>query len=156
MKRVTVVGVVLALGAGALADDKKANARTAVERYVAAALAGKVEEAAGLAVSGQSPSRKKNIEEFKAMVDAKKVQIPTVWADEAKGRATAVSEKVRVTQANPDGRDTGYLTFLLNKSGGEWRVKDIDFKTEKQAREQVEKFRKKYPDAKELTAKSEG
>jgi hypothetical protein len=151
MKHIGMVAVVLAFGGVALADDKpKPNARSTVERYVAAALAGKVDDAVALAVAGQSPSRKERIEEFQALVAAKAVKLPTVWADETKGQAVAVSEEVKITRANPDGRDAGHLTFELIKSGGKWRVKDIDFETAEKAKEQVEKFRKKYADAKEL------
>lgn len=155
MRHIGGVAVVLAFGISAFADDKpKPDARAAVERYVAAALAGKVDDAVALAVVGQSPSRKDNIEEFKALVAAKAVELPTVWADEKTGRAIAMSEEVKITRANPDGRDTGRLTFGLVKSGDKWLVKDIDFKTGAKAKEQVETFRKKYADAKELPARA--
>lgn len=137
--------VLLALFA---ADDKpKANARQAVESYVAATLAGKVEEAAAVAVEGQSPGRKKNIEEFKALVNLKELRILAVHACDKSGRATAVSEPFTLTKANPDGSDTGCVTFLINRVKDRWLVKDIDFRSKAAAQEQVKTFLKRYPEA---------
>jgi hypothetical protein len=154
MVRVAVVAVVLAFSTVAFADDKPAaDPRAAVERYVAAALVGKVDDAVKLAVEGQSPSKKDKVEEFKMMVDAKAVKLPTVFFSAVNGQAIAVSEEVKITKANPDGRDKGHLVFGLVKSGDNWLVKDIDFRTEEKAKDQIEKFKTKHPDAKELPAK---
>jgi hypothetical protein len=130
------------------------DARGTIELYVTAALAGKVDDAAKLAVHGsspQSPAKKERIEEFKAMVDAKAIKFPTVLA--GKQQAIAVSEGVKLTKAQPDGTDKGVLIFALVKSDDEWLVKDIDFRTEESAKDQVEKFKKKYPDAKNVPSK---
>lgn len=156
MRHVIVVAAVLVLSTVAVADDKPAaDPRAVVEGYVVAALAGKADDAVKLAVEGQSPSRKDQVEEFKALVDAKTVKLPTVFVGAAKGRAIAVSEEVKITKANPDGRDKGHLVFALVKSGDKWLVKDIDFRTEEKAKEQVEEFKKKNPDSKELPAETE-
>lgn len=154
MRHVAVVAVVLVFGVDTSADEKKAGPRATVEKYVAAALAGRVDDAVGLAVDGQSPSRKGTVEEFKTLVDAKAVKMPTVWADEKKGQAVAVSEEIKITEARPDGRGKGHLVFSLVRAGDRWLVKDIDFRTGEKAKEQVDGFRKKNPDAKELPAKS--
>lgn len=153
MKRVTVVVVALALAVVANADDKKADAKTVAEQYVAAALAGKFEEAAGLGVEGKSPGRKEKVEEFKSLVDAKTVKLPAVWSDDKKGQAIAVSEEVKLTKAQPDGTDKGCLVFALIKTGDKWQVKDIDFGSEAQAKDQVSRFKQKNPDAKEMSSK---
>lgn len=152
MNRVALIAVVLTFSTTAFADDKPASSdpRTVVERYVAAALAGKTDDAVKLAVEGQSPSNKDKIEEFKALVDAKSVRFPTVFVGTTKGQAIAVSEAVKITEADSDGRDTGRLVFALVKSRDQWLVKDIDFRTEANAKEQVEKFKSKNADAKEL------
>src|SRR5262249_19405903 len=155
MKQLSMLAVLAVLGTSAVAEDKpKPDARTTVEGYVAAALAGKVEDAAALAVADQAPSKKKRIEEIPKLLGVKKLKITTVLAGETKGEGLAVSEKVKLTKANPDGRDTGVLTFKLVNDKGKWLVRDIDFDTEAQAMEKSKQFGKKNPDAKEVPAKS--
>jgi hypothetical protein len=69
MRSLITLAVLLVLGPAAGADDKpRIGARDVVERYIAAALAGKVEDAAALAVKGKSPAKKKRIEELKTLV----------------------------------------------------------------------------------------
>lgn len=129
--------------------DEKPNPRRSVEGYVAAVLAGKADDAKALAVEGQSPAKAKSIEKLKALLNVKTLKISSVHASEKKGQAVAVSEAVKLTKANPDGRDTGCLVFTLVRSGGRWLLKDIDFRTEADAREKVKAFLKKNPDAQE-------
>lgn len=139
--------------AAAGADDKKADARDAIEGYLAAALAGKAESAAALAVEGQSPSKKERIDEFKALVAVDTLKVVRVQASSKKGQAVAISEQVKLTKANPDGRDTGVLSFKLVRVNGKWLLKDIDFDTEAKAREKIDVFKKKNPDAEEVPAR---
>ncbi len=156
MKHTRTFVVLLAVGTAAVAGEKpKPNARDAVEGYVAAALAGKVEDAAALAVEGQSPAKKERIEQFKGLLSVKAFKITRVLVGEKKGQAIAVSEAVKLTKASPDGQDTGCLVFALVKSRDKWLVKDIDFRTEEAAKEKVNGFEKKNPGAKEIPAKSE-
>ena len=122
--------------------DHKQNARDVVVQYVAAALSGKVDDAVALAVEGQSPSKPEKVKEFKTIVKAAKIQ--SVWEDE--GNAIAVSDEIK---------DKGYLVFALVRSKDKWLVKDIDLRSEEKAKEQVEKFKKKYPKAKESKAVNE-
>jgi hypothetical protein len=153
MKPMSTFAVMFAVGTLAIADEQpKPNARNAVERYVAAALAGKDEDAAALAVEGKSPAKKKRIEELKRLLGGKALKLPTVLVGETKGEAIAVSESVKLTQANPDGRDTGCLVFGLVKSGDKWLVRDIDFPTAEAAKEKVKGFEKKNRDSKEIPA----
>ena len=135
----------------AVADDvAKTTARDGVEGYVAAALAGKVDTAIALAVKGQSPGKKERIEDFKAMLGVKALKIDRVLVGEKKGQAIAISEAVKLTKANPDGQDSGLLLFALVRSGDKWLVKDIDFRTDDQAKERVKGFETKNPDSKEI------
>src|SRR4051812_19551941 len=91
-----------ALGTVAFAEERPgANAREAVEGYVAAALAGKVDDAAASAVKGQSPAAKKRVEELRKLVGAKALKITTAFASPKDGQAIAVSEPVKLTRANP-------------------------------------------------------
>jgi hypothetical protein len=129
------------------------NARDAVEGYVAAALAGKVDDAMALAVEGKSPAKKKRIQELAVLVGAKTLDMDRVLASEKKGQAIAVSKAIRLTKANPDGRDTGRLVFGLVKSGNNWLVRDIDFATEERAKEKVKRFENKNADVKEIAGK---
>jgi hypothetical protein len=149
--RATLAAALLAAAAPAFADDR--DARQVIEGYVAAALEGKADAAAALAEEGQSPSREKSINELKEMLGVKALKLVTVHASDGKGRAIAVSEGVKLAQANPDGRDKGLLVFELKKTDKGWLVRDIDFRTEDRAKEQVKQFLEKYADAKELPAK---
>jgi hypothetical protein len=151
-----IVGIEVAGGKAEAKDDPengrgadaKLDPRVTVERYVAAALAGRIDDAIGLAVKGaspQSPAKRERIVEFAKRLDMKAVRIPTVYA--AAGEALATSEVVKLAKAQPDGTDKGYLVFTVVKSGGGWVVKDIDFRTEQGVKEQVETFKKDHPDA---------
>jgi hypothetical protein len=156
MKHVSAFIVLIALCPVARSEDKpRTDARQAVEGYVTAALAGKVADAAALAVEGQSPAKTKGIEKFRKLVGAKTLKIDRVLASGKKGRAIAVSEAVKLTKANPDGRDSGVLVFALDKAGDNWLVRDIDFRNAADAKEKVQGFAKKNPDAKEIPAKAE-
>jgi hypothetical protein len=151
MKPMSMVVVLLAVGTAAGADEKpKANARDVVEAYVAAALAGKVADAAALAVEGKSAAKKKRIEELKRLLVVKALEMNRVLVSEKKGEALAVSDTVQLTKANPDGQDRGRLVFALVKSGKKWLVRDIDFRNEEAANEKTRGFEKTNPDAKEI------
>lgn len=134
---------------GRVSDKKVDNGpRTTSERYVAAALTGKTDEAADLAVKGaspQSPSKKEWIGEFAKLLDAKTVRFPTAYV--AADAALVVSEAVKLVMAQPDGTNNGLLVFAVVKSDGRWLVRDIDFRTEESLKAQVESFRKKHPEA---------
>lgn len=135
---------------------KAADARQAVEDYVAAVLAGQTDRAAGLAVKGQSPAKPKRIKEMKNLLGGKnQLKIVTVFFSAKKGRACAVSEMVQLTKANPDKRNTGVLSFKLDKVKGKWLVRDIDFDTTDKAKSKTEDFKKNNADAKEIPGKAQ-
>lgn len=153
MKLVSAFGIILAFALDALAEDKpKTDSRTTTERYLAAALAGKTDDAAALAVDGQSPSRKKTVEELKALINANTLKLPTVWADDKKGQAIAVTEEIALMKPTPDGQNKACVIFALVKTDGKWLIKDIDLRSKEKAAEQVESFKKRCVDAKELPA----
>ncbi|HEY8504191.1 MAG TPA: hypothetical protein VIL46_06380 [Gemmataceae bacterium] len=89
----------LAPAAAAGAEPPKADARNArevLEAYGAAALAGKTDEAAALAVPGQSPSHKERIAELKDLLGVKELKIARAYASEKKQEAVALSDKVKI------------------------------------------------------------
>lgn len=161
MKHMGVVVAVLGIvGSCALADGKTASAaaknavagaRQAIEAYVAAALDGRDQDASALGVSGTG--RKETVEKFRTLLGVKSLKIVTVLASDTSGQATAVSDAVKLTKANPDGRNTGVMSFLLVRTSGKWLVKDIDFDTEAKAKSKVDEFRKRYTDAAEAPTK---
>ena len=130
------------------------DARAVAEQYVAAALAGKTDDAVKLAAEGQSTAKPKKIEEFKDGVGKDKLALPTVLFSDAKKYALAVSDPLKLTKANPDGtQPEGVLVFVLVKRGDDWRVKDIDFRDTEKAKKLVEDMKKLMPDATELKPK---
>lgn len=132
------------------------DARAVAERYVAAALAGKTDDAAKLAVEDQSTAKPKKIEEFKDAVGKDKLALPTVFASDAKKYALAVSAPLKLAKANPDGTQVeGVLVFVLVKRGDDWRVKDIDVREPEKAKKLVEDMKRLMPDAAELKPKKE-
>lgn len=160
MQRTCTILVLLIVGLGAVADDKpkvKArNARETLESWIAAALAGEVGKATPLADPRTSLAAERGVKEFQKILGVKALKIPTVYLSEKKGQAAAMSEAVKLTKADPDGRDSGVLSFKLVREQGKWLLKDIDFDTKEKATEKIKAFRKKYADAKELPPKSKG
>lgn len=151
MRRI-IAAIVLTMSPVAIAretiDD---NPRSVIEAYVAAALAGKVD--AAVAMTLRPAIDKEYVEDLNDMIEAESLEIPIVWWGEKKGQAIARTKQVKITEADPDGRDTGYLVFLLVMSDGKWLVDDIDFDTAEKAKQQVADFKKANLDAKSLPIK---
>ncbi|HEX8200097.1 MAG TPA: hypothetical protein VF590_06390 [Isosphaeraceae bacterium] len=137
-------------------EASKPDPRAVAERYLAAALAGRAEDAVGLAVDGRDPSKKVKVEDLKALVDAKVVTMKTVWVGQKREEALAVSEPVKATMAQPDGREEGLFLLWLVESQGKWQVNEIDFRTVDWGEELVKRFRIRNLDAKELSANPGG
>ncbi len=133
------------------APKEKRNARQVAEAYVSAALAGQTKEAMALAEPGQSPSSEARIADLPKRLVVKTLSLPRVYVSDS-GRALAVSEVVVLTRAQPDGQDQIQLVVTLALRGGNWLVRDVDFRTPDGAKEQVQRFHRKNPDAKELPA----
>jgi hypothetical protein len=102
------------------------DARTTVEGWVAAALAGDVQKAAPLADPNTSLATEKGVKKSKGLVGGAAVKVANVYASEKRGQAVAKSEPVRLAKANPDGRDTGVPSFELVRVGGKWLLKDTE------------------------------
>ena len=138
------------------ADAKPQNARQVAESYVGSALAGKPEDAAMLGAEGKSPARKESAEKLKEIVGKDKLPVTTVIASDAKGYALAVTGPFKVTDPKPGRPDAGCLVLTLTKTKDGWRVKDIDFRTEEEAKKQVEAVPDLYPDAQAIPAAKAG
>jgi|SRR3990170_988173 len=124
------------------------NATTCVQAFLAAALAGKVDEAAALADGDQLPVEQ--IRELRDQIKAKKVTVVSVLASETGPRkqALAITESVQVAKPNPDGRNTGKLVIALAKQDDRgWLVQDIDFESEDAVKGELDRFLRDFPDA---------
>jgi len=126
--------------------------RQVVEDYVAAALAGRTGDAAALAEPGQSTESKNTIESFRKVLDVKSLETDSVRIAAKDGRALVVSKPLTLKEPNPDGQDTGRLVFTLAQSEGKWLVRDVDFESEATAADEIERFEKEHPDAKQVEA----
>lgn len=138
--------------AGFAAEKTHPDPRLVIEAYVAAALAGKVDDAVSLGLEDRAASDMTQVLELNAMIDAQTVKIPTVWVGLKNGHAIAVTEQVTITEADSDGPDMGYLVFSLEKLEDRWLVDDFDFDTQEKSNKQVEEFKKKNLDAKSIPA----
>ena len=133
--RFVVVSIALSLSAVPIADDKvQHDPRSAIEAYLAAALTGKVDDAVALALENRAASDEDQLHELNTFIEAPTLKVPAVWVGAKNGRAIAVSEQIQITEADPDGRNTGYLVFSLVKSKNKWLVDDIDFDTRREKR----------------------
>ncbi len=144
---VIALSLILCCGLVAPAQQKPENhgPLDVVQAYLAAALEGRAEDAARLAKPGSSPASRKQVEEIPLLLKNKTVIIRSVFVSDSQGEALAISEPVQLAEANPDGRDTGCLTFLLDRSDGKWRVSDIDFGSETDANQDLAEFRERVP-----------
>ncbi|MEZ6138720.1 MAG: protein kinase [Pirellulaceae bacterium] len=125
------------------------NARSVVEAYVAAALAGDVAKAASLANGIQADA--KRIAEFRTLVNVQRIKIPTVYVNDAAKptRAIATSEAVKLEKEHkqPDGQRDGFLLFTLELIDEKWLVRDLDFESKSGAEEELERFVEENPNA---------
>ncbi len=136
----------------AQADDpkKERDPRQTVEAYLGAVVAGKMEEAAALAIPNQKPESKKRAEGLKELVGKKHIPLVSVYASESGGRAIALSEFVRLAKPNFDGQDQGRLVITLNKRDADWLIRDIDLVGEDRGKDRMSDFPQRYADAKEV------
>jgi len=151
--------ILVALGAGvwsyhALADkpavqekdkkkaQKKNPIRQTVEKFLAAALAGKADDAEALAEPGQITARKIK-DDFRDVTVARlPLGIASLQADDQ--MALAVTENVTIKDPRR-GDQKGPLLITVKKIDKGWRVRDVDFgKTEKR----IAAFKKMHPKAK--------
>jgi hypothetical protein len=154
MERVVLAMALLGFGTAAFADDPtQSNARTVADKYVAAALTGKADEAGKLLVTADAGlGTKKDVEEAKALFGDQVPKMSTVWVDGKAGKAIAVSEGVKVPKRYPDHPEKvhAYLVFQLTRTGDKWLIDSYVLRTDKRAGQDVKAFRKAHPDAAEL------
>ena len=125
-------------------QEQPRNAWQTADAYLAAALAGKVEEAAAMGEAGKAPSRPKTIRDVGAL-KAKRLKVVSAHANDQ--HALAVTEEVT------DDRDRKRLLQLtLVKDEDRWLIRDIDFETPDSAKEELKRFLDKNPGAKPLGA----
>jgi hypothetical protein len=63
-----------------------------------------------------------------------------------------MSEKAKISKPNPDGRNTGIVTFELQKLNDKWLVEDVDFDTDERAMQRHYEFLQNHPDAVKVPA----
>jgi hypothetical protein len=162
MKRFACMGtaVVLTL-AGALAiraqdesdtlpsliEAKKREPRHVAEAYLAAALAGKMRDAAPL-LTAKIPhpvrlTKKEWLEEFREALGVESLEIFSVRFDEEQGTGVAVSQPVKLPKPHPDVGDTGWVVLQLNREEGQWRVRDVDIWSKVLATNALKRYEKK-------------
>jgi hypothetical protein len=78
-----------------------------------------------------------------------KLKVGSVHADEQ--HALAITEKV----VEPKRKAKGQLTIRLVQKDKRWMIRDVDFRTEEGAREQLKQFRRQYPRAQDVPPKKE-
>jgi hypothetical protein len=131
------------------ADDssKVPDARQTVEKFLAAALAGRTKEAAALGEPGKSYDREAKIKEFEGLnVYGKKLTVARVLADEQ--AALAITEKVVETKKGQEG----LLSIRLIKKDKRWLIRDVDF-GEKSATKNLQRFQREHPKSKDVEPK---
>jgi hypothetical protein len=123
------------------------DARSVVEAYISAALAGRVDQAASFAKG--TPAVRNQIEAFSRQLNVQRLAMKSVYVnDPAKPvSALATSEVVKLTKKQPNGQRDGFLVLTLTKSDEGWFVTDIDFESEESADSELKKFLETNPDA---------
>lgn len=151
---IRAIGLVAACAAWCMAasaeEPKQADrtARQTVEAYLAAVLAGKGEAATALALPGSVEGSEKRIAEYRELFAGNTIRAASSHVSTGKEQALVITEEVKLAKAARDGRDKGPLIVKLTKLKGGWLVRDVDFKTEERAKEELKEFLAKYPDAK--------
>lgn len=126
------------------------NPRQAAEKYLAAALADKPEEAIKFAVPEKAAADPAEVRKLKVF-DATKIALPTVVASDKKGYALAVSEEIKFPQKKPTDPARGVLIVKLQKNkDGVWQVRDLDARPAEEAAKRVKEAKEVFEDAKEL------
>lgn len=141
--------VVLALMAPAPAEERSANPREVTAKYLKAVQAGKVDEAAALAVRGSTEGSKKRVNEYKERFGKDPIKMSRVFAGK-KERSIAVSEAIKIKKEKPDEPDAGYLVIKLSKIDGMWLVKDVDLKDIAGVNKAIESFKKQNGEIEEV------
>ena len=133
------------------ANDQRWNpgsdARAVAERYVAAALEGRIDEAVALVPAGRGPTSRRGIREFAALFGGKSLDLALVRVSEKRGRGIAVSETVKPNQPIPDGPDPVTVVLEMGRDGGDWLIRDVDFDSDERAAQRLANFAADFADA---------
>jgi hypothetical protein len=128
------------------APEKKADgpdARQAGEAFFAAAIAGNLEGVK--AVGDPAKDWENKVKDFQE-TGLKAVSVSVALADEVE--ALVLSEPVEVPK---EGK--GHILLELRKKDGQWRVRDIDFRSSADALARQRDFLDGHPDAKAVRAR---
>lgn len=147
-----MLALTFVLALGTAADPKPVlNPRQVAESYVAAALAGKYDDATKFAEDGKSTAKPESARKLKEYIKADALALPTVLISDKGNYALAVSDIIKLPKPRPDGAEHGCLLFALKKTkDGKWVLKDIDVRSANEAATLVKEMKKAYDDAKEL------
>jgi RNA polymerase sigma factor (sigma-70 family) len=120
-----------------------------VEAFLAAGFAGKAEEAAALADRNTSVGR--HAAEFKLVLGVERLRLVKFYVGEKGARqgGLAITEDVRLRERKGPRVGPMVLT-LIKQGGGPWLVKDIDFESAESVKDEVKRFKGRYPDSREV------
>jgi hypothetical protein len=147
-RRVVVASLILTVMGVLRGEEPKPQDRDAPQTTAAfldAALSRKFKEAAAMGEPGKAYSREEAIRQF-AELNVKKLAIVSVHADPV--NALSITENVK-----GDHNREGPLVLTLVRKDGRWLIRDVDLETEASAKDELERFLKKYPDARSLPEK---
>jgi hypothetical protein len=130
--------------------DPQPNPRQVAEKYLAAALAGKPDDAVKLAEEGKSPAKPESVKKLKEIINANTLALPQVVFSDKGNYALAVSDPIKLPKPLPDGTDRGCLLLTLKKTKDGWLIKDIDLRSADEAATRIKDAKKNYDDAKEI------
>ncbi len=122
-------------------------ARSVVEVYIAAALAGDVAKAAALAKN--APADPKRIQEIRKHLNVQRLKIKTVYVNDPASPtlalATSEAVKLEADHKQPNGQRDGFMVFKLELTDKNWLVTDIDLESESGADKELERFLQANP-----------
>lgn len=129
--------------------SRRIDARSVVETYVAAALAGDVAKAATMATG--SPADPKQIKEIPEFLNVQRLNISTVYVSDLANptEALATSEAVDLDEEHkqPNGDQDSFLVLTLKLIEDAWLVTDIDFESETGVEQELKRFLEANPNA---------
>jgi hypothetical protein len=129
-------------------DKKPLDAVQTAKKFLDDGLNGRAKEAAELGEPGKAYSREDKIKKSFGVLDAKRIRLVRVVADEE--FALAITEPVKETKRN----QSGALSIQLVKKDGRWLIRDVDFGDE-QADKNLKRFEGERPDAKGVLPKKD-
>ena len=120
--------------------DAATNARSVAEAFLAAAVSGRDSEAIRLVKPGSAVVRQ--VKDFRQILEAEKLKIVSVHADEQIAVATTTEISVEDQK--------GPMLIRLIKQRGIWMVEDVDLETPASLKAELDSFLQKHPNATKL------